>query len=76
MAVSKVKAIRTICKRVTATPYKKKITLFKINYDTKYKKIHMYVYMFRNARNMANKGRFKTSKSPLRAKKLCDRGLT
>ena len=47
MAVSKVKAIRTICKRVTATPYKKKTTLFKINYDTKYKKIYMYVYMLK-----------------------------
>ena len=42
MAVSKVKAIRTICKRITATPYKKN-TLFKINYDTKYKKIYMYI---------------------------------
>ena len=29
-----------------------------------------------NAQNMANKGRFKTSKSPLKSKKLCDRGLT
>ena len=29
-----------------------------------------------NAWNMANKGRFKTSKSPLKSKRLCDHGLT
>ena len=29
-----------------------------------------------NAWNMANKGRFKTSKSPLKSKKLCNHGLT
>ena len=46
MAVSKVKAIRMICKRVTATPYKKQITLLKINYDTKYKKnIYVSIYV-------------------------------
>ena len=40
MVVSEVKAIRTICKRVTATPYKNKSPYsgapasFKINYDS------------------------------------------
>ena len=49
MVVSEVKAIRTICKRVTATPYKNKSPYsgapasFKINYDSSnitLKKIH------------------------------------
>ena len=53
MVVSEVKAIRTICKRVTATPYKNKSPYsgapasFKINYDSSnitFKKIHRGYY--------------------------------